>query len=422
MNENEKQKYFEIVNKNNKFLSSKNNDNLTDGEVYEFVGLIENYFNEFKIKENNIHFMNILFRMYNFLTSKQKLPFDSLKEKINDFFERISRIDIFYILNLILDYNLEKSFQRDLTIKIANFFYNKGISYLIDDFNGKKIISFELFQLSIKLTDNLFSQNNELVKDKSILDLIDDNNKGLNKIKINDISLKIKELYDNNKNDEKYINQIIELYQTILNLIKYKEEIEYINDFEILYKLGDNKDYLPYILKIMEELNIYIKSFGQDKVNCPKYMEFKRKFDELKKFYEESKNVQLEYFKNDFDDAQLEKLEEVIDKKYNEEKNKPMNFALYIIENYPPIRMSKSIQEFKNDPKIKILVASYSTTFTKKYIKLKNKEKLRVKIHNIFSEMFNNNIELKSVNENGENDGEGTDTEDNQETLRTNYT
>ena len=125
MNENEKQKYFEIVNKNNKFLSSKNNDNLTDGEVYEFVGLIENYFNEFKIKENNIHFMNILFRMYNFLTSKQKLPFDSLKEKINDFFERISRIDIFYILNLILDYNLEKSFQRDLTIKIANFFIIK---------------------------------------------------------------------------------------------------------------------------------------------------------------------------------------------------------------------------------------------------------------------------------------------------------
>ncbi len=42
-------------------------------------------------------------------------------------------------------------FFQEQIIEISNYFYNKGISYLIDDFNGKKKILFELFQLSIKL-------------------------------------------------------------------------------------------------------------------------------------------------------------------------------------------------------------------------------------------------------------------------------
>jgi nuclear transport factor 2 (NTF2) superfamily protein len=79
-------------------------------------------------------------------------------------------------------------------------------------------------------------------------------------IKINDISLKIKDIYNKNQNDEKYLNQIIELYQIIVNLINNKYEIEYINDFDTLYKLGDNNNYLLNVLDIMDSFYAFIQS------------------------------------------------------------------------------------------------------------------------------------------------------------------
>ena len=51
---------------------------------------------------------------------------------------------------------------------------------------------------------------------------------------------------------------------------------------------------------------------------------------------------------------------------------------------------------------------------------LKNKDKIREKIHTLVSEMFNNNVELKAINDNG-NDTDGEDNNDN-ESLMTNYT
>ena len=82
--------------------------------------------------------------------------------------------------------------------------------------------------------------------------------------------------------------------------------------------------------------------------------------------------------------------------------------------------LSKSIDEFKKNPNIKILVASYSKSITKKYKNLKNKEKLREKINLFVSEMFSNNVELKSIDDNGED----TDNEDNNDkgSLMTDYT
>ncbi len=421
MNENEKKIYSQITSKKNEFFSSENIKNILEGELNEFIELIEDYINEFHIKDYNIHFINILFRLYNYLISKKKIDFIELEEKIDYCFEKISEIDIFYILNFILNYKLEKSFQEKTTIKISSFFSKKVISYLIDDFKEKKNISFELFQISLKLIDNLFAQNNELKEDPKILDLIQENNQYLKYIKINDMSVKIKDIYDKHQDDKKYLNHIIELYQTITNLISNKDEVEYIKDFDTLYKLGNDNDYLLNILEIMNTLYEFIKNINtaNNDEKFMKYKEFKQKLNELQKFFEESKNVDQGYFKKDFDNETYRNIELTITLKYNEEKNQPTNFVHYIIDNYPPISMSKSIFEFKKRPSIKILLASYQTPFTKKYSFLINKEKLRKKIHSFLSEMFNNNIELKPLVEVDE--GENTDSEGECETIMTNY-
>jgi hypothetical protein len=414
MNENEKKKYSEIIIKKKEFFSSNNLKEMPEEEVDKFINLIENYISEFKIKDSNIHIVNILFRLYNLINSKKKLE-SIMEEKINVFFEQISEIDIFYILNFISKYTLEKFFQEKLTIKIADYFYNKGITDLIVNFKEKKNISLELFQLSIQLIDNLIAHNDELKKDQKISELIKDNNLGLNKIKINDLSLKIKEIYDKNNNDEKYINQIIELYQTIVNLIKNKDEIEYINDFDILYRLGNNNDYLPYILEIMQALYTYIISIPcYDEELRKKYGVFKNELNLLKKYSEESKNVNQEYFKSDFDDSLYEKNEKEITRKYNAGKNEPTNFIYYILENYPPLSLSRSIDAFKRQPSTKILLAAYSKSFLAKFSILKNKEKLRIKLHEIISEMFSDGIELTPIDE------AEVVTDDEQETQMTN--
>ena len=421
-NEKEKEYYSKIINKQKKYFYLENIKNISENELDEFIQLIENYISQFTINENNIHFMIILFRLYNILISKKKSRFELLEEKIDKYLHQISEIDIFYSLNFISKFNLEKSFQEDLTKQISSFFSVKGVQYLTENFQEKKKISFELFQSSLKLIDNLFIQNNELKNDEQIKELIQDNEQNLKFIKINDISLKINEIYNKNKNDEKYLNQIIELYQTIANLINDKDEIEYINGFDILYKLGDNNNYLLSVLDIMSSFYTFIQyiNIANDDDKWRKKDEFKRKLDELKKYYEESKNVNLEYFKNDFNSNDFDNIEKAIAKKYNEDKGKKQltNFTHYIIENFPPITMSKSIDEFKKKPSLKILLASYSKSFTKKYNFLKNKEKLRAKIHGILSEMFNNNVELISINDNGED----TDNEDDDnETLMTEY-
>ena len=424
MNEDEKEYYSKIVDNQKKYFNSENIKNISEIELDEFINLIENYISKYTIKENNLHFMIILFRLYNILISKKKSKFDLLEEKIHKYLHQISEIDIFYCLNFISKYNLEKSFQEDLTQQIANFFSAKGAQYLTENFKENKKISYELFQSSLKLIDNLFVLNNELKNNEQIKVLIKDNEQNLKSIKINDISLKIKDIYNKNKNDEKYLNQIIDLYQIIVNLINDKDEIEYINGFDILYKLGDNNNYLLSVLDIMSSFYTFIQyiNIANDDDKWRKKDEFKRKLDELKKYYEESKNINLEYFKNDFSDDKFDSIEKSINEKYNEDKrNKQLtNFTHYILENYPPITMSKSIDKFKKDPSLKILLASYSKSFTKKYSYLKNKEKLRKKIHLLLSEMFNNNVVLISIDENGDN-GEDTDSEGNNETLRTEY-
>ena len=423
MNENEKIKYSKIVDKQKQFFSPDNIN--SENELNELIELIEKFISEFKIKENNIHFMIILFRLYNILISQGKTKFDSLEEKINKYLFQISEIDIFYVLNFISKYDLEKSFQEDLTIQISYFFYAKGTEYLSDDFNKNKNLSFELFQLSLKLIDNLFIQNSKLKNDKQILDLMKDNEQSLKYIKINDLSLKIKDIYNKNQNDEKYLNQIIDLYQSMVNLIKDKDEIEYINDFETLYKLGNNVNYLLSVLLIMNSLYAFTQyiDFGNNINRMRKLQEFERKMKELNKSYEESKNVNIEYFKNDYTDEEYINIEQQIINKYNEdkEKNELTKFTHYILENHPPVSISKSMDEFKKKPSIKILVASYSKSITKKYGILKNKEKLRVKINEFVSEMFSNNIELKPEDNNGEEtDSEGENIET--ETVMTNYT
>ena len=245
-------------------------------------------------------------------------------------------------------------------------------------------------------------------------------------IKINNISLKIKEIYDKHSNNEKYLNQIIELYQTLVNLINEKSEIAYINDFEILYKLGDNNNYLLHILEIMKSFNVFIQYIdnGNEFNRSIKKTEFTRKLNELNKYCEESKNVNQEYFKNDFNDETCNNIIEKVTQKYNEdkEKNNLTNFVHFIIENYPPITMPKSIDEFKKKPSIKILAASYSKRITSKFKALKNKEKLREKINLFVSEMFSDNVELIAESENEIQNGEDTDDENGGPSLRTNYT
>jgi len=422
LNGEEKEHYSKIIDKQKKYFFFENIKNISESELDEFIELIENYISQFTIKENNIHFMIILFLLYNILISKKKSSFELLKEKIDKYLHQISEIDIFYSLNFISKFNLEKSFQEELTLQISSFFSEKGVIYLTKNFKEKKNISFELFQSSLKLLDNLFVQNNELKNSEQIKELIQDNEQNLKFIKINDISLKINDIYNKNPNDEKYLNQIIELYQILANLIKDKEEIEYIHSFDVLYKLGDNNNYLLNVLDIMDSFYAFIQfiNTANDNDKYRKKTEFKRKLNELKKYYEESKNVNLEYFKNDFNNADFDKIEKDITKIYNEDKRKDQltNFTHYVIENYPPITLSKSIDEFKKNPSLKILLASYSKSFTKRYKLLNNKEKLRKKIHEILSEMFNNNFELISINDIGED----TDNEDhNNETLMTQY-
>ena len=427
MNENEKIKYSKITEQQKEFFSSKNVKKKSEKEINDFIELIENYIAEFKIKENNIHFMITLFRLYNLLILQKKTTFDLLEEKINKYLFQISEIDIFYALNFISKYDLEKTFQEDLMILISTFFSTKGITYLSDDFIENKTISFELFQLSLKIFDNLFAQNSELKDHQQILEIIKDNEQNLKYIKINDISLKIKEIYDKNNNDEKYLNQIIELYQTLVNLIKDKNEIAYINNFDILYKLGDNNNYLLNIIEIMKSFNAFIQYIDEGNDSTIKKREFTRKLNELNKYCEESKNVNQEYFKNDFNDQTCNKIIDEVTQKYNEdkEKYKLTNFVHFIIENYPPITMPKSINEFKKKPSIKILAASYSKRLTTKFKALKNKEKLREKINVFVSEMFSNNVELIPESENENDNGEDTDNEDDVNAVtsgRTNYT
>ena len=86
--------------------------------------------------------MNILFLLYNIFICKEN--FDEIKEQIKNY----SKTEIFYILNLSM---LLIYFFQEQIIEISNYFNNKGISYLIDDFNRNKKILFVLFKLSIKL-------------------------------------------------------------------------------------------------------------------------------------------------------------------------------------------------------------------------------------------------------------------------------
>ena len=429
MNENEKIKYSKITDKQKKFFSNDKGNILINKneEIEEFIQLIEDYIREFHLNENNLHFIIILFRLYNNKIMNKKDIFALLEEKIDKYLHQISEIDIFYILNIITRHDLEKSFQVNLTIQISSFFTKTSVEKLNNNFNGNKNIAFELFQLSEKLLDNLFVQSKELKDDEQIKEIIQYNDRYMRYIKINNISLKIKNIYQNNSNNEKYLNQIIELYQNIVNLIENKEEIEYINNFETLYKLGDNYNYLLNILDIMDTLSPFIESFDAnndiEKINMKN--EFSRKLSELKKYNKESKNVNQDYFKKDYNNQKYNQIMETINKKYDEdkEKNQLTNFTHYILENHPPLTLSKSIDDFKKDPNIKILVASYSKSITKKFGALINKEKIREKIHQFVSEMFNDNVELKSIIDNGEEtDSEGDNNNIEEESLATEYT
>jgi hypothetical protein len=229
----------------------------------------------------------------------------------------------------------------------------------------------------------------------------------LKHIKIIDLSLKIKDIYNKNQNNEKYLDKIIELYQNILNLISDKNEVEYINDFDTLYKLGDNDNYLPNVLTIMNSLYAYIHyiDVGENFDKMSKKEEFECNLEKLTKSFKESININQDYFKDDYNDEEFKKIIERIDNKYNDDKeeNELIYFCEYILENYPPITMSMSIDEFLEKPNVKKLVVFYSKSYTKKYEALKNKENIRKKIFTIVSEMFNNNIELNPIEQNGGN-------------------
>ena len=82
--------------------------------------------------------------------------------------------------------------------------------------------------------------------------------------------------------------------------------------------------------------------------------------------------------------------------------------------------MSKSIDEFKKNPSLKILYASYDKSFTKKFSYLKNKEKLREKIYSLLSEMYNDNVILISLDD-IEVFGNETDDEGEEKKKRTDY-
>lgn len=79
MNENEKTKYSKIIDKQKDFFSQKKVTKYSEKDLYDYIQLIEDYISEFKIKENNIHFMIILFRLYNILVLEKKSTFDLLE-------------------------------------------------------------------------------------------------------------------------------------------------------------------------------------------------------------------------------------------------------------------------------------------------------------------------------------------------------
>ena len=107
--------------------------------------------------------------------------------------------------------------------------------------------------------------------------------------------------------------------------------MKYINDFDTLYRLVD--DYLSYVLEIKEELNIYIKSIFNENVNeCLKYKKFKCKLEELKKYSEESKNVDIKnILKVILIMIDLKILKKKITKRYYKEKDVPTDLIFYII-------------------------------------------------------------------------------------------
>ena len=174
----------------------------------------------------------------------------------------------------------------------------------------------------------------------------------------------------------------------------------------------------------MHSLNVFIQDI--DSSNDFNKSLFNNELKRLNKNYNESNNVNQEYFKNDFDlDTYTKNLETIV-KKYNDDKknNNLTDFTHFILENYPPLTLSKTIDEFKKNPNIKILPACYSKSYTKIYNKLINKEKIGEKILSLVSEMFNENVELKSTEN---NNGEETDNEDDNhsndgESVMTNYT
>ena len=427
MNEDEKRKYSTIIDIKKNFFDQENV--ISEKELNEFIKLIENYISDFKIKENNIHFVMILFRLYNLLILKKMSTFQSLEEKIKKFLEIIYEKDIFYSLNFISKYNLEKSFQEDLTKQISVSFNKYGIQYLSDNFKENKKIAYELFNSSLKLIDDLFIHNDELKQDEDILIIKEANEQNLKRIKIIDLSLKIKDIYNNHKNSnkEKYINHIFDLYQAIINLIHNKYDIEYIPDLDVLYELGNNNNYLINVLIIMKSLNAFIEDIntGNNFNKIQKKEIFETNLKKLTKNYEESRNVNQEYFKNDYRDGELINILEAIENKYNKDKqaNNLTNFSIYILENYPPITFPIAIDEFQKKPSEKKLVASYSKSLINTYPLLINKERIRKKIYGITSEMFNNNVRLKPINQidedtdcEFENDNIGT------ESLMTDYT
>jgi len=135
-----------------------------------------------------------------------------------------------------------------------------------------------------------------------------------------------------------------------------------------------------------------------------------KELNKYHKYYNESKIVSQEYFNNDFDMENYIKHEDIITKKYNDDKEKKnlTDFTHFILENYPPLTLTKTIDEFKKNPSVKKLVVWYSKSYTKIYKNLIYKEKIREKINSLISEMFNYNVQLKSIEDDngGENDDE----------------
>lgn len=385
INQEEKEKYSLILDKQKYFFSSENIKKISDGEINTFIKLIEDYISKFTIQDYNIHFTVILIHLYNLCISRNLITIDSLEYKIEEYLEKISKIDIFYSLNFISKYNLETKFQEKLSIQIASFFYKKGSEYLCKDTKKNKKISFQLFQSSEKIIDNLFTLNDRLKTDQTILELIEENEQYLRDIKIVNLSSKIEDIYNKNNKDA---NKIIKLYYKLANLISSKLDINYL-DLQILYKLGNESEYSANIIEILEQLYLFFEDDNND--NCHKKLEIKNNLEILKKSIEQSKNVNSDYFKNDFNDEEYEKHKTEIQEKYD--KKNPKEFISFILDKFPPLSLIKTIDEIKKmdlDKALKFLNGSYGTNFTRDNSKLINKDKLREKIKENLSYMHTN--------------------------------